>query len=225
MYLARYAWRRTSPEASLVAAVERSAEFLESEVMREQRYQDFETFYSCSAKPLDFRDHRTGILPQNSYGLYWTAEAMLGAHKLTGDAHYLELACEATDLLSLYQQIWSPPFLSLEAFGGFGVMNTDAEWSDARQSLFAPFYFEMHDQTGVAEYLERGRAALQASFVLACVPEHERLNPKGFNLHPPGIMPENYGHGGQDLPSGRSDTCWGECGALSSAALIERRGT
>ncbi|MFV1980725.1 MAG: hypothetical protein ACC655_06190, partial [Rhodothermia bacterium] len=53
-------------------------------------------------------------------------------------------------------------------------------------------------------------------------PEHSELNPKGNMLHPPGIMAENYGHGGTDEPSGRSDTCWGECGALTTAALVER---
>jgi len=187
-----------------------------------QRYQDFETFYSCSPNVPGFRDPRTGILPQSSLAVFWTAGTMLGVHDLTADEEYLRLAREAADILSLYQQVWSPPFLSFKAFGGFGVMNTDAEWSDARQSLFAPLYLDLHRATGEQEYLERGIAALRASFVLACMPEHATLNLKGNSLHPPGIMPENYGHGGSDEPSGRSDTCWGECGALTTAALVER---
>jgi hypothetical protein len=202
---------------------QRAADFLANEVMLTGAYQDYETFYSCCPNVPGFRDPQTGILPQNSLAIFWTASTMLGVYRLTEDERYLNLAREAVDLLSLFQQVWNPPFLSLEAFGGFGVMNTDAEWSDARQSLFAPLYFDLHRVTGDQEYLERGRAALRASFVLACLPEHASLNPKGNSLHPLGIMPENYGHGGTDEPSGRSDTCWGECGALTTAAFLERR--
>jgi hypothetical protein len=199
-----------------------AAEFLATDVIDAQCYQDFETFYSCSTKPLDFRDEFTGLYPMNTLAVFWTASVMLKAYKLTGDTRYLNLGCEVVDLLSLFQQVWSPPFLSLRAFGGFGVMNTDAEWSDARQSLFAPLYFDFHRATGEREYFDRGRAAAAASLVLACLPKHQYINPKGFDTHPDGIMPENYGHSGRDEPSGRSDTCWGECGALSATALIEK---
>ncbi len=201
-------------------AVLRAAEFLASEVMPGQEYQDFETFFSCSAKDLDMTDPYTGIPPQNSLAVYWTARTMLAAYRLTKHDELLRLAAEATDILSLYQQVWNPPFLNLYAFGGFGVMNTDAEWNDARQSLFAPHYFAMYEATGLDEYLQRGLAALRASFVLASIPENETVSPNTFSSYPLGLMPENYGHSGTDKPAGRSDTCWGESGALTSVAWL-----
>jgi len=212
------------PEFSDVAgSVLRGAEFLAAEVMKDQRYQDCETFFSCSPKELDMIDPYTGIIPQNSLAVYWTARTMLGAYRLTGDGEFLKLAIEATDSLSLYQQVWNPPFLNLYAFGGFGVMNTDAEWNDARQALFAPHYFEMFEAVGLNEYLQRGRAALRASFVLASIPENAGVSPNTFDSYPPGLMPENYGHSGRDTPAGRSDACWGEAGALTSVAFIRLR--
>ncbi|HUF07711.1 MAG TPA: hypothetical protein VMO47_00205 [Rhodothermales bacterium] len=207
----------------VVPSVLHGAEFLAAEVMKYQRYQDFETFYSCSPKKLDMVDPYTGIMPQNSLAVHWTARTMLGAYRLTHDGELLKLAIQATDSLSLYQQVWNPPFLSLFAFGGFGVMNTDAEWNDARQSLFAPHYFEMYEATGLKEYLERGRAALRASFALASIPENAGVSPNTFDSYPPGLMPENYGHSGRDTPAGRSDACWGEAGALTSVAFIRLR--
>ena len=220
-FLAQLAAGRNVSEFERAARL--SAEFLAEHIVLIQNYQDFETFYSCSPKPLDFRDPYTGLNPQNSLAAYWTALTMLRVHVLTSDEEYLRLAREAVDQLSLYQQIWSPPFLSLQAFGGFGVMNTDAEWSDARQSVFAPLYIEFYEATGDSEYLERGIAAAKASFALACLPEHESCNPKGYLDHPLGIMPENYGHSGTDRPSGRSDTSWGECGALTMAAILKKK--
>jgi hypothetical protein len=198
----------------------RGAEYLASEIMPSQDYQDFETFFSCSPKDLGMVDPYTGIQPQNSLAVYWTAKTMLGAFRHTGSAEFLALALEATDALSLYQQVWDPPYLNLYAFGGFGVMNTDAEWNDARQALFAPHYFAMHEATGLDEYLERGRAALRASFVLASIPENASVSPTTYASYPTGLMPENYGHSGQDTPAGRSDTCWGESGALTSVAWL-----
>jgi hypothetical protein len=207
-------------EADWIRSGRKASEFLVEHVLPEHEYTDFETFYSCSPKELGFRDPFTGLRPENTLAMYWVAGAMLRAYRESGDPAYLRSGREALDQLSLYQQTWSPPFLSVAAFGGFGVMNTDAEWSDARQSLFAPLYFDFYEETGDVEYLGRGKAALAASFVLACVPEHAELNPKGWELYAPGIMPENYAHSGRDQPSGRSDTCWGECGALSTSALV-----
>jgi len=218
-FLARMA--RNYPDAQ--RALMRGVEFLEGLVMQVQQYQDFETFFSCSPKPLDMTDSYSAIGPQNSLAVYWTARSMLGAYQLTGEAGLLRLASEATDILSLYQQVWNPPFLSLYAFGGFGVMNTDAEWNDARQSLFAPHYFEMYKETGLNEYRQRGQAALRASFALASMPENEEVSPNTFASYAPGLMPENYGHAGRDVPAGRSDTCWGESGALTSVAWLRHK--
>jgi hypothetical protein len=52
------------------------------------------------------------------------------------------------------------------ALGVFGVMNTDGEWNDSRETLFAGLVLESHKETGETAYLERGIAALKAGFVM-----------------------------------------------------------
>jgi len=46
------------------------------------------------------------------------------------------------------QQVWNPPFLSINAFGGFASMNSDAEWNDARQGIIAPVLMDCYGITG-----------------------------------------------------------------------------
>ena len=48
--------------------------------------------------------------------------------------------------------------------GGFTTQNSDAEWSDARQSQCGNILMDYYRATGKVEYLERGIAALRAQF-------------------------------------------------------------
>ena len=48
--------------------------------------------------------------------------------------------------------------------GGFTTQNSDAEWSDARQSQCGNILLDYYRATGKVEYLERGVAALRAQF-------------------------------------------------------------
>ncbi len=163
----------------------------------------------------------TGILPHNILSAYWTAHTLLKAFKLSGLQKYLNGAVEAFDILNFYQQVWNPPWLDIYAFGGFGVMITDGEWNDARQAVFAPAYLDAYRLTGIAEYFERGIAALRAAFTLMAIPENKKVSPLTWNVLPTGLCPENFAHPGYDGVFARSDSDWGEAGALSAAALVE----
>jgi len=86
--------------------------------------------------------------------------------------------------------------------GGFGVMNGDGEWNDARQSLFAELILDYGKLLNKEEYTERGLSALRASFVMMYCPENARTKEqweerwKFFGKADYGFMMENYGHGG-----------------------------
>ncbi len=210
-------------ESQYTPALSRASDFLIREVISEMKYWDFETFWSCSWKPLDFRDPYTRILPQNTFSAYWTVHTLLRAYEATNLKKYLDNALRALDVLNFYQQVWNPPWLSLYAFGGFGVMNTDGEWNDARQAVFAPVYLDAYRLSGEAEYFRRGVAALRASFTLMAIPENKEVSPDTWNALPAGLCPENFAHAGYNGTFARSDSDWGEAGALSAAALVENR--
>ena len=201
-------------------AAKRAAEFLSSEVIPRHKWLDFETFFSCSPKPLDFYDRRTHQHPQNTLSLYWAAEAFRVLAQITGGLGYREQAISLMDYLCLYQQVWSPPYLTLHAFGGFGVMNTDGEWNDARQAVFADGLMEFYQLTGRREYLERAVAATRASFATAYIPENAGICPKIFDRTPTGHADENYAHGGHDTPAGPTGLDWGIGSGLTAAARL-----
>lgn len=204
-----------------LTALRRACDFLIREVVPGHKYFDYETFFSCSWKEVGFFDEHTGLHAHNNYSIYWTAHSLLKAYEFTGDETYLTEGLAALDVLSLYQQVWNPPYLSLYTFGGFGVMNTDGEWNDSRQAVFPYIYMEAYRLSGLPEYSERGVAALRASFVLMAIPENKALSPYTWDRYPTGLSPENFAHSGVDKTSGRSDFGWGEGGALAGSALVE----
>jgi len=233
-------------------AVARLADFLCREVVPTGRYFDYETFLSCSYKSFDFSDPHTRIPPQNTLSMAWTAECLLKAgHSAAGTpdqrAAWLTAARRALDQLCLYQQVWEPPFLSYRAFGGFGVMNTDGEWSDARQALFGLLLIDAYRVFAEPEYLARGVAALRAAFALQAIPENRNIcptiydgacpnwprtaswdfrwdrSPSEMQKLPAGKSVENYGHGGYDSPGVRSGFDWGEGSAAACAMIATER--
>jgi hypothetical protein len=131
-------------------------------------------------------------------------------------------------LLSLYQQVWNTPFLDFYTFGGFGVMNTDGEWNDARQAQFAETYINYYDLTGDFTLLQRGVAAARAAFALMVTDENEHVCPQNykgtaFNFEVHGGSAENYGHAGGNFRSGQSGFHWGTGSALVTAARLKKR--
>ena len=203
--------------------------FLE-EVARDGRWEDFETYYSCApwGEPGQ-RVLRNGVYKQNTLSMAWCAAAFFEAWKTTQDAHALDLARRCLDELSLYQAVWDPPFLPAPAHGGFGVMNADSEWNDARQSLFAPLYLEIGQHTHDRELTERGISALRASFSMLYCPENAHLAhayEKRFPFFGPesyGFMMENQAHGGADPIGTFTIFTWGNGSALATAATVRDR--
>ena len=189
---------------------EKSMQYIFKSVLPERKWFDFETFFSCSRKPLNFFDSYTQQHPQNTLSMHQAAEACYELYKLTGKKEYKDRGIAIMDYLCLYQQVWSPRWLSRELFGGFGVQNTDAEWSDSRQGYFAVTLMKYYELTGEKEYFERGVAALRAMFSLFESPTSPRTA-------------ENYGHSGYDQPAGVTGIHWGTGSSVVSIHLITRQ--
>jgi len=200
--------------------------FLEG-VVRDGRWEDFETYYSCARwGELGHRVPRNGVYKQNTLSIAWCAEAFLLAWRATSDRTWLRLARRCIDELSLHQAVWDPPFLPAPAHGGFGVMNADSEWNDARQSLFAPLYLDLGRETGDRELTERGVSALRASFSMLYCPENAglaRAYERRFPFFGPesyGFMMENQGHDVAQPIGTFTIFTWGNGSALAAVATV-----
>jgi hypothetical protein len=85
--------------------------------------------------------------------------------------------------------------------GGFTTQNSDAEWSDARQSQCGNILLDYYRATGKAEYLERGVAALRAQFPIS--------------------PSENWAHEGYGRKAGVSSFHWGYGSGLAGIEMEE----
>jgi hypothetical protein len=223
---------RTEASQNWRRAADRGLRFLEG-VARDGRWEDFETYYSCSRwgapELLGRRVPRNHVYKQNTLSVAWCAEAFLQAWRARRKVAFLRLARRCIDELSLYQAVWDPPFLPAPAHGGFGVMNADCEWNDARQSLFAPLYLEFGKETGDRELTERGVSALRASFSMLYCPENAvlaRAYERRFPFFGPesyGFMMENQGHSGAEPIGTFTIFTWGNGSALAAAATVRDR--
>jgi hypothetical protein len=176
------------------------------------QWEDFETYWSCSRYGSEYlvgkKVERNNQFKQNTLSMFWTAEALLESFNLTGNHEYLKLGERTIDELLMYQASWQPPFIYVRTVGGFAVMNADGEWNDSRQSLFSELIIRYGEELNRKEYIQRGIAALHASFEMMYCPENidtkeqwEKVWPF-FNEKDYGFMMENYGHGGVTSPDG-----------------------
>jgi hypothetical protein len=209
----------------------RIGDFVLRTVIPTLAFYDFETFFSCNHKPVNWTDTIAGLKAINTLSVGWVADQMLALYTLTKNEYYLEQGELVLGVLNLFQQVWSPPRYEQRygyLFGGLGAGNTDGEWSD-REHRAAPTLADYFDVTGKVEYLERAVAATRASFGLMHMPPNFRYNitrqPAGIG--PPagrptaGYSPENILHGGEW--DGFSGFNWGGGGAASAAAFLELR--
>ena len=174
------------------------------------RWEDFETYWSCNGYGQETlvgkQDPRSGMYKQCNFGMYWTAEALLAAWHTTKKDHYLAWGRCVLNEMSMTQQVWQPPYVHVPALGGFGVMNFDGEWNDARESLFAETYLKYAQATGEPAYFERGVAALKSAFVMMYCPENPEAKQEWekqwpfFGKADYGFTMENYGHIGSTRP-------------------------
>ena len=165
----------------------------------------------------------------NNLCIYWCADGLKGLYEITNKEEYLKTGERVMSILSLFQQVWNMPYIDFNTFGGFGVQNADAELNDARQGIFVRTYMEYYLTTGKREYMERGIAALRASFALMLLREYEDQCPgniegcKNLDGIDRGSMYENYGHVGLNLHcSPFVLTDWGIGSSASAAAYAKK---
>jgi hypothetical protein len=176
-------------------------------VIPASRWEDFETYWSCSRYGADElvgkKILRNDMYKKNNFSTYWTAQALLYCYKETKEKKYLNYGIRTLDELLMAQAVWQPAYMAIHTLGGFGVMNADGEWNDARQSLFAGLILSYGVQLNKREYLERGLSALRASFTMMYSPENAATKKQWeykwsfFGKEDYGFMMENYGHGGE----------------------------
>ena len=194
------------------AAALRAMDAVATEIVPTGRWEDFETYWSCSSWGIDDllgkKVERNDLYKQNTFSMFWTAEALLESYRATGKRDYLELGERVLDELLMAQASWQPPYMYVDVLGGFGVMNADGEWNDSRESLFAETIVRYGQELSRDEYVERGLAALRSSFVMMYAPENPRTKEQWEKRHPffgpedYGFTMENYGHGGRTSPEG-----------------------
>ena len=176
------------------------------------RWEDFETYWSCcrygSNELVGKKAARNNMYKQCNFSMFWTAEALFECYNETGEEKYLTAGQRTLDELLMTQASWQPPYIYVKALGGFGVMNTDGEWNDSRQSLFAEIIIRYGKLLEMKEYEERGVAALRSSYIMMYCPEnpltkeqYEKVYPY-FGEEDYGFTMENYGHGGRTNPEG-----------------------
>jgi hypothetical protein len=199
-------------ESRYRAAALRAIEAVIGDVVPAGRWEDFETYWSCSRYGSETmvgrKVARNDMYKQNNFSMFWTAEALLEAFETTGNRRYLESGRRVLDELLMTQASWQPPYIYVNALGGFGVMNADAEWNDSRESLFSEIILRYGSELGFEEYVQRGLAAMRASFVMMYCPENPKTRKQWQKRHPffgPedfGFTMENYGHDGSTSPEG-----------------------
>jgi hypothetical protein len=202
MFLTEY--YNISKDDDLLRTCERIAKYLSHEIIPNDKWHDFEAFYSCTFPQKFEYDYFTHSHIMNNLCIYWCAEGFLGLYRITNKIEYLNKGERILGVLSLFQQVWNMPYINYNTFGGFGVQNADAELSDARQALFVKTYMDYYLETGKWEYMERGIAALRASWALQLLPEYRLISPGNFegidtdDGIDKGCVSENYGHSGRD---------------------------
>lgn len=183
----------------------RGLSFMEQNVIASRQWYDFETFWSCSPRKAVL-DEKTRQWPANDLALGQTVAAYLAAFRITNDRSFLDKGESLLDYLLLYQQCWTNPTLEgltcpTMLLGGFTTQNSDAEWSDARQSQFGNLLLDYYRATNKCEYLERGVAALRAQF--------------------PVSPSENWAHCGYGSKSGISSFHWGTGSGMAGIEIEE----
>jgi len=227
MFLMEY--YKVSKNKKIIPVAKEIAEYLQREIIPENKWHDFEPFFSCTHLPLDYYDNYTKSHVMNALCIYWCAEGFKELYKITQEKDYLKTGERVLSVLSLFQQVWNMPYISYNTFGGFSSQNADAELSDTRQALFLRVYMEYYLETGKKEYMERAIAALRACWAMQLVRELEDQCPgnlKGIKTVDGvdrGSVTENYGHSGYDFRvPGFMMLDWGVGSSASATAYVKK---
>ncbi len=182
------------------------------EVIPDGRWEDFETYWSCSrygsSDLVGKKVIRNNMHKQNNFSMFWTTEALYKCYQITKEEQYLKYGQRTLDEMLMTQASWQPPYMYVNVLGGFGVLNADGEWNDSRESLFSEIILQYGKLLNIPEYHERGFAALRAAFVMMYCPENPQTKQQWEKVWPffgsedYGFTMENYGHGGRTSPEG-----------------------
>lgn len=215
---------RATGDRRYLDGANRMAAFLVREVLPMQRWADFETFYSCAAKPENVFDQRTGQYPQCTTSMMWAIQGLTALAGAGGDPSARDAAEAVADYSLFYQASWHPHFINTAyAYGGFRSQNSDAEWLDMRSSSFAESFAELAELTNRQDLFERAVAAMRSAFAAIDHPRNVRNQVFNFPRYPLGLEPENIDHEGLPQVPLRSGFDWGEGGALAGAATLLRK--
>jgi hypothetical protein len=212
---------KATQESKYLSAARKIAQFMRLEILPQQRWYDFETFYSCASKPEATFDPHTGQWPRCTLSMMWAIEGFSSLYEATQNREDLDTTEAVADYANFYQSVWQPHFIiTAYAFGGFTSQNSDAEWLDMRQSQLGEALVRLGRLTGRQDLLERGVAAVRSSFALIKHPRHIQNGIFPTPSYPLGISPENIDHEGLPQLPLRSGFDWGEGGALAAAATL-----
>jgi hypothetical protein len=190
------------------------AEFLEKEILPEQKWVDMEQFFSCGHRPFEFeRDRWQNQVARGNLSLFWAIEGFAALYRATQDQHILDMGEQCVDYVTFTQACWEPHYIyTAFPFGGFGVDNADnATFLDARQAEMVRPFIWYGKTLGRQDLVERGVAAARSSVVLINHPRHKSNNIyRHTNIYPFGLGPENIDHEAHPQSAMRTHPSWGE---------------
>jgi Highly conserved protein containing a thioredoxin domain len=200
-------------------AAERMATFMKKEILPKQRWLDFETYFSCGVKPMNFKDDYTGQDPRGNVSMSWAAEGFAALYRATGNKEWLEAGEQVIDYLSLYQTVWNPHFIyTAYPFGGTDTDNGDAAWLNGHQAMLPGIFAWYGKELGRQDLLERSVALARASMVLANLKENFENKIYSYPNYPEGLGPENIDHEGIPQTPLRTGGSWCEIGGLTGVS-------
>ncbi len=227
MFLTEY--YKITKDKRIIPVAEKIAAYIQKEIIPQNKWHDFEPFFSCTHFPMDFYCDYTDSHVMNALCIYWCAEGLKELYLITKKNLYLVSGEQVMAILNLFQQIWNLPYISYNTFGGFCSQNADAELSDARQGLFVRTYMEYYLITGKKEYMERAIATLRACWAVQLLEEYEEQCPGNIqgigsiDGVDRGCVCENYGHSGHDFRiPGYIMFDWGVGTSASATAYVKK---
>ena len=216
-----------------LAAARRALSFLETQVLPESRWWDYECLVSCVGPHQETRDPDTGLHDANTMSMIWAAMAFAEMYEETREARFLTLGRRVANELSLYQHLHDKPWLfGIPSFGGFTSQNRDAEQNDARGAMAGPVFLHYYRLTGRKDFFHRGVAALRSTFTNTYLPENKPVWVMLNTLFPwfgpaeYGFTEENdfhTGEPGKPYVMRSSNFNWGPGSAAAGAALARLR--
>ena len=200
-------------------AAERMAAFMKKEILPKQRWLDFEVYFSCGVKPMNFKDLYTEQDPRGNVSMSWAAEGFAALYSANGNKEWLDAGEQVIDYLSLYQTVWNPHFIyTAYPFGGTDTDNGDAAWLNGHQAMLPGIFAWYGKQLGRQDLIERSVALARASLVLANLKENFENKIYSYPNFPEGLGPENIDHEGIPQTPLRTGGSWCEIGGLTGVS-------